>query len=216
MLEKVNDFEANGVRIPASRLGYRITMKFVRRFLARVFDNPSKVFSEDILKPELQDPVSYADGILQIAEAQRRVALLYMEDGGYEIACPPLRAVLSVMAHGHYEGKGLNDPEIRQLFTRESLLSSQWYRRRLEAKQRRDIQHWQDMIARVKSYIDDPSVQDFIGELDLPARLHFATNKLDEAKSPAYLDSLVGTIGVDPLQPSMKDKVLVDRLAEVS
>jgi hypothetical protein len=216
MLEKVNDFEANGVRIPASRLGYRITMKFVRRFLARVFDNPSKVFSEDILKPELQDPVSYADGILQIAEAQRRVALLYMEDGGYEIACPPLRAVLSVMAHGHYEGKGLNDPEIRQLFTRESLLSSQWYRRRLEAKQRRDIQHWQDMIARVKSYIDDPSVQDFIGELDLPTRLQYATNKLDEAKSAAYLDSLVGTIGVDPLQPSMKDKVLVDRLAEVS
>jgi hypothetical protein len=191
-------------------------MKFVRRYLASVFDNPSKVFSDDILKPELQDPASFADGILQISEAQQRVALLYMEDGGYEIACPPLRAVLSVMAYGHYEGKELSDPQVRQLFTRDALLSSAWYRRRLEAKQRRDIQHWQDTIVRVKSYLDDPSVQDFIGELDLPSRLQYATNKLSEAKSASYLDSLVGTIGVDPMQPSMKDKLLLDRLAEVS
>ncbi len=111
MLEQVKDLEVDGVTVPASRLGYRINLKFVRRYLGRVFDNPSKVFSDDILKPEIQDPASFADGILHIAEAQRKVALLYMEDGGYEAACPPLRAVLSVMAYGNYEGKSITDPK---------------------------------------------------------------------------------------------------------
>jgi hypothetical protein len=216
MLEKVDDFEANGVLIPASRLGYRITNKFVRRYLARVFNNPAKVFSEDILKPELQDPDSFADGILHIAEAHKRVASMYMQDGGYEAACPPLRAILSIMAYGNYEGKGINDPEIREMFTRESLLASDWYRRRLWAKQRRDIEHWKEMEDRVNRYLEDPSVQEVIGELDLPGRLKYVQQKLAEAESPEYLDSLAGTIGVDPFQPSMNDKVMVDRLAEVS
>lgn len=216
MLEKIEDFEVNGEIVPASRLGYRITMKFVRRYLGRVFDNPSKVFTEEILRPELQDPASFADGIVHIAEAQRKVALMYMEDGGYEAACPPLRAVLSLMAYGDYEGKTINDPEVRELFTRESLLMSHWYRRRLEAKQRRDIQHWQEMASHVREYLDDPSVAEFSGELQLAERLQYASGKLTEAESPGYLESLVGTIGVDPFQPSMSDKVMVDRLAEAT
>ena len=104
MLERIDDFEYDGKQIPASRLGYRITHKFVRQYLGRVFDNPSKVFTEDILKPELQDPDSFADGILHIAEAQKRVAQNYMEDGGFENACPPLKAVLNIMANGNHEG----------------------------------------------------------------------------------------------------------------
>ncbi len=186
MLEQVKDFEAGGVPIPASRLGYRITVKFVRRYLGRVFDNPSKVFTDDILKPELQDPESFADGILHIAEAQRKVALLYMEDGGYEAACPPLRAVLSIMAYGNYEGKEITDPEVRDLFTRESLLASDWYRRRLEAKQRRDIEHWKDMEQHVSDYMNDPSV----------ARLHRRTRS---AQSAAIRSGTPGRSGVSEL-----------------
>ena len=101
--------------IPASRLGYRITSKFVRTYLARVFDNPSKVLTEEILRPEQQDPASFSDGILYIVAAQKRVALRYLEDGGYEMACPPLRAVLSIMAYGDYEGKPITDPSVRRL-----------------------------------------------------------------------------------------------------
>ena len=58
----------------ASRLGWRITAKFVHTYFGRVFDNPTAVFTEDILKPELQDPAVFADGVAQHrrgAEARR-------------------------------------------------------------------------------------------------------------------------------------------------
>ena len=43
-LERLSDFDHNGERILASRLGYRITQKFVSAYFGRVFDNPAKVF----------------------------------------------------------------------------------------------------------------------------------------------------------------------------
>ncbi|MEL6896659.1 MAG: hypothetical protein AAFP90_11195, partial [Planctomycetota bacterium] len=46
MLEKIEDRQENGVVVPASRLGYRITQRFVRKYLGRVFDNPGKVFTD--------------------------------------------------------------------------------------------------------------------------------------------------------------------------
>src|SRR5690606_5068806 len=39
-LEQVTDFEYEGRKVLASRLGYRITGKFVHTFFGRVFDNP--------------------------------------------------------------------------------------------------------------------------------------------------------------------------------
>ena len=185
MLERINDFEADGVQIPASRLGYRITKKFVRTYLARVFDNPSKVFSDDILQPELQDPESFADGILHIAEAQKKVAMQYMEDGGYELACPPLRAVLSIMAFGDFEGKRITDPKVRDLFTRQSLLESDWYRRRLVAKKERDVQHWQTMVARLSDFMAGSSNAELVHELDLSERLEYARSQLAIVEGPS-------------------------------
>jgi len=37
------------------------------------------------------------------------------------------------MAHGHHQGKGLNHPEFRALFTRENMLAGDWYGERLAA-----------------------------------------------------------------------------------
>ena len=199
MLERIEDYDWNGKEIPASRLGYRISNKFVRRYLGRVFDNPSKVFTEDILKPELQDADSFADGLLHIAEAQQRVALLYMEDGGYELACPPLKAVLSLMAYGQYEGMSINDPELRKLFTRGNLIKSDWYQQRIEAKQRVDIEHWGKLVGQLKEYNEKSAGYEFASELDLLSRIEFAETKLKEVSSPDYLRSLIGSIGVEPL-----------------
>jgi hypothetical protein len=213
MLEKVDDFTADGVEIPASRLGYRITRKFVRTYLARIFDNPAKVFTDEILKPELQDPQSFADGILHITEAQKRVALRYMADGGYELACPPLQAILSIMAYGDYQGKSVTDPEIRDMFTRKSLLSSDWYRRRLAAQKYRDIEHWKAFEERLTEYVAKKTP--FAEELKLHERLRFATAQRQAAESPDYEEKLVGTLGADPMQPSMKDATLANRLAGV-
>ncbi len=213
MLEPVKDFEHNGNQIPGSRLGYRITRKFVRTYLARVFDNPDKVFTDEILQPEKQDFESFADGILHIAEAQQRVAQRYFDDGGYELACPPLRAALSIMATGQYEGKTVYDPEVRKLFTRESLLESEWYQRRLAAKKHKDIQHWADFEERLSNYIaSKPGMAD---ELDLHERLQYAREQRAIAEAADYEQKLIGTLGADPMQPSMNDATLANRLAGV-
>ena len=40
-----------------------------------------------------------------------------------------------VMATGKYNGMDAHHPDFRAMFTRESLLASDWYRERLEIKQ---------------------------------------------------------------------------------
>ncbi len=213
MLEKVEDFDHKGTRIPASRLGYRITTRFVRTYLARVFDNPVKVFTPEILQPEQQDIESFADGVLHIAEAQKKVAMSYMEDGGYEIACPPLQAVLNIMAYGDHEGKTAADPEVRSLFTRESLLQSDWYRHRLLTKQKRDVEHWRAFELRLSAMIASSSVAESPNRDELRHRLEYAETMRARAESESYLNELVGTTGADPMQPSLKSDAMINRLA---
>ena len=185
----------------------------MRTYLGRVFDNPSRVFSDEILRPELQDPESFADGVMHIAEAQQRVALRYMNDGGYEAACPPLRAVLSIMAYGDYEGKTIGDAEIRNMFTRDALLSSDWYQRRLGEKKRRDVEHWKKFEQTLREFLSDDSEADVASQLNLQQRLEFVCAQLKTAQAPDYEQALVGTLGVDPMQPSPYDKPMLDRLA---
>lgn len=215
MLEKIEDFEADGVPIPASRLGYRITRKFVRTYLARVFDNPSKVFSDNILQPERQDPASFSDGILHITEAQKRVATQYMEDGGYELACPPLKVVLSIMAYGEYEGKTIADPELRSMFTREALLKSDWYGQRLAAKKDRELAHWKAFEQRILDQIDQGPSANGIKQSDLQSRLDYVRDQLAKVQSPDYMDSLVGTLGTEPMRATTHAAALEERLAGV-
>jgi hypothetical protein len=195
MLEKLEDFEHNGEKIFASRLGYRITNRFCDLFLGRVFDNPSKVFDEAMLKPEKQDFEAYVDGIKNITEAHERVARYYLEDGSIEQACPPLKALLTIMATGTYEGKDASSPEIRRLFTLESLLASDWYRERLVRKQQVDVALWQRHL----SYLEKAAKRtgrDFARSA-IEQRKAYVSEQLARAKSAAYLDDLQGTLGVD-------------------
>jgi hypothetical protein len=77
----------------------------------RMFSDPDQVFTDDMLKPELQDRAAYVDSIENIAEAHRWVAEQYFHDGSMERALPPLKALLHIMARGNYEGKGLDHPK---------------------------------------------------------------------------------------------------------
>jgi hypothetical protein len=190
-LEKVEDLELDGRTVLASRLGYRITSLFVDRFLGRIFETPSAVFTEEMLRPELQDMSLFAAGVDAIVESQRRVAMNYFEDGSVEAACPPLQALLHIMACGSYEGKGISDPGIRDMFTRESLLASNWYRERLQAKQSRDIALWQRHLKALEEVV-------YPDGLNLEERLAAARTQLARVSSGAYLEKLVGTIGADP------------------
>ncbi len=202
MLEPIEDFQYQGKTIPASRLGYRMTAKFVRSYLARIFDNPGKVFTDDILAPEKQDLDAFADGVLHIAEAQQKVAMAYFDDGTYELACPPLQAILSIMAHGEYQGMDARHPQVRKLFSKEALLASDWYRERLFAKQLRDVELWQAAVSRLEAYIADARHVDVAQELKLAERLAYAREQWQRVSSPEFVDELIGTIGADSLRPS--------------
>lgn len=197
-LEPVPDRDHKGEKILASRLGYRITSKFVRAFFGRVFDNPSKVFDEDLLQPERQDLDAFCDGVKNITETQKRVANEYLEDGSIEDACPPLRAMLMIMATGSYRGKDAGHPEVRAMFTRENLVASDWYRARLEAKQQVDVALWKRHVAYLDAFLLRATHKSEAERLKIAQRREFATKELARVSAPAYLNSLVGTIGTDP------------------
>jgi hypothetical protein len=193
-LEKLEDYEHKGRRILASRLGYRITALFAERFLGRIFETPDAVLTEEILRPETQDPDSFADGVAAIAEAQQRVAEAYFADGSVAGACPPLRALLEIMRSGESGGKGIGDPAIRGMFTRESLLASDWYKERLHTKQERDVALWRRHLAALEQAMEDPLYARF----DLEPRVAAARRQLARVSGSSYVAELVGTLGADP------------------
>ncbi len=196
-LEKLDDFEHKGETIHASRLGYRITEKFVHAYFGKVFDNPTIVFDEAMLKPETQSMDAYIDGIKNIFEAQQRVARAYFEDGSIEDACPPLKAVISVMANGQYEGKTIDDPSLREMFTRNYLLKSDWYQERLRIQQQRDAKLWRTNLKYIDGKLAKLQQDDVEEKQDLLNKKAHAERVLSEVSDPAYLDKLQGTLGAD-------------------
>lgn len=198
LLERLRDFEYQGRTILASRLGYRITAAFVHQYFGRLFDNPDKVFDSRILCPEEQDLDGFADGVDSIVEAQQRVARAYFTDGSYESAVPPLKILLSVMAHGHFEKRSIDDPELRREFERDRILASVWYRERLEAKRTADQTLWQRHIKYLQNYCAKTSHVDVAARLKLKLRLQEAQERLSFCNSDAYLKRIEGTLGVDP------------------
>ena len=198
-LEKIEDFEYNGQKILASRLGYRITSRFSLRCLNKLFDEPNAVFNEKMLKPELQGMDDYVDGINNIVEAQQKVAVRYFEDGSIESAIPPLKILLHIMAYGNYEGKDISNPELRQYFERDYIINSDWYNDRLKLKQTKDIAFYNSQITYLEAFIANLDNADLVAEMKIEDRLNSVKQLYVEAKSEAYLNSLIGTIGADPL-----------------
>lgn len=201
MLEKVEDYLYEGKKVLASRLGYRITELFADRFLGRIFETPNAVFTEEILRPEKQQPGMFAAGVNAIVEAQKRVALEYFEDGSVEAACPPVRALLHIMAYGHFEGADVSEPCIRKMFTRETMLASEWYQERLRAKQAHDIRLARRHAAALEEYCAKSETMPSLHIGDIAERLAFARRQVERVSRPEYLDELVGTIGADRSVP---------------
>ena len=150
-----------------------------------------------MLCPETQDLESFVDGIDNICEAQQRVALGYFEDGSIDDACPPLQALLHIMAHGHYQGKGVDDPAVRAMFSRDYLLQSDWYRERLRIKQQRDVRLWNqhsEYLRVQKQNLDEDEVQ---RHASIDKRLAEAERMIGIVSSSDYLQRLEGTLGAD-------------------
>lgn len=198
-LEKLEDFEYEGEKILASRLGYRITSKFAFRCMNRLFDEPSAVFNERMLKPELQGMEDFVDGIKNITEVQEKVAKAYFEDGSIESAILPLQILLHIMAYGNYEGKEMSDPSLRKYFERDYVVDSNWYQARLKLKQNKDIEFHKSQLDYLKNFKKEPNNAVLIEKMEIEQQLAKAKEMLTYVKSKQYLKDLVGTIGADPL-----------------
>jgi hypothetical protein len=182
-LEKVGDLEFEGRVALASRLGYRITNDFADQFLGRIFEMPDAVFPDEMLRPEMQDLAMFVSGVDAIVESQRRVAEGYFEDGSIDSACPPLKALLHIMAGRKFGDLTLDDPRLRAMFTREAVLASDWYTERLRHKQTKDAALWERHLRFI-----DGRAGDYAAARGIAARVN----------SSIYLTDLVGTIGADP------------------
>ena len=204
-LERLEDFERDGKKYFASRLGWRINMRFVHAFFGRVFNHPHAVFTNEMLEPESQDAAVFADGIDNIVSTQKRVAKMYFDDGSIAQACPPIKALLHLMLHDHWEGKTLDNPEFRKLFTREYLLASDWYAARLAAKQKVDRQLWQRHVRYLDKFLKRPSHADEAARLHVAERFAHAQKTLEEVEAPAYLEKLRGTPGVEPVEAYLNE-----------
>ena len=152
-----------------------------------------------MLRPELQGMEIFVDGIENIVTTQKRVAKMYFNDGSIEQACPPLKALLHIMLHDQWQGKELENPDFRELFTRQSLLTSDWYAARLAAKQKVDRKLWRRHIDYLERFLKLTSHTDEANRLGIADRLAQARKTLEQVDSPKYLESLQGTLGAEPL-----------------
>ncbi len=129
-----------------------------------------------------------------IAENQKVAAEQYFKDGSYEMAIPPLKALLSIMVEGNYEGKDLSHPEIREMFTYDYLIKSDFYVSRVMQKQQNDIRlhenHIKNLEQSIASNSKDPKI---IAELK--RRLSVAKADLTDISSIAFMKRNVGMLG---------------------
>lgn len=195
-LDKMTDFDFDGHRVLASRLGYRINERFVTHYFGRIFLHPDVVFTDEMLRPEIQDEKIFADSIDVIVQTHQRVAQMYFDDGTISLASPPIKALLEIMAHGKSaEGWTLSSPEFRALFERDTIMTSQWYAERLNAKQAEDVRQASEGVERLEEYTGREDSGSVNQRLHLTAKLDQLRSDLDFMRSPAYREHLVGTLG---------------------
>jgi len=191
-LNKLDDYTLDGKNVRASLLGWRINRRFVRAFLGRIFTAPDVVFNDEMLAPETQDPKVFAEALDNLVATQKTVAENYFADGSVDLACPPLKALLHIMRNSAWEGKDLHHPEVRKLFTRESVITSAWYRARLASRQQADTALWDRHIHSLESFMKGGASN---GSEPWRARLELARRERTRVGSDEYLRSLDGTIG---------------------
>lgn len=207
LLEPVPDIKAGRKTVEASRLGYRINVRFLHAFMGRIVSDPLSVFPEDMIQPEKQDARDFLEGVEHICEAQKKAAETYLEDGSVEAACPPLKALLHIMVHGHYQGMKRSDEAFRSQFLREHVIKSDWYLDRLRRQQIRESLLLERHREALKDFLAKPFNREQARNLELQKRLARVEARLKMVGKPAFLQSLMGTLGADPLVPEQQAHV---------
>jgi hypothetical protein len=128
----------------------------------------------------------------------REAAENYFADGSVELAVPPLQALLHIMRRGTWEEKGPDDPTFRALFSREAMLTSDWYKARLAAQQTIDVRLAERQVRYLEKFLTRSNYADVARRLQVRERLDAVIAVGREARKPGYLDQLHGTIGAEP------------------
>ncbi|MCC2593224.1 hypothetical protein LKO27_07360 [Tessaracoccus sp. OS52] len=195
-LERLTDFDHEGETVLASRLGYRMTAKFATKYFGRIFLHPHVVFTEQMLKPELQDRDVFAESMRTIVKTHARVGRSYIADGTIALAVPPIRALLEIMADGvSREGWDLGTEEFRGLFAREAVLSSSWYRDRLVSLRDAELAHLERSLEALADFTSNELHADTASRLGLTARRAALQSRADALRADESGGSMAGTLG---------------------
>lgn len=194
-LERIEDFQIGSETIEASRLGYRMTARFQSKYFGRIFMHPHVVFSENMLRPELQDIDAYAESVRTIVTTHQWVAQSYIDDGTIALAVPPIKALLEIMATGSSDGLGLHDERFRALFDRDEVLASSWYAERLQSQAASDAAHAERVVASMTRFIKEPTNANAAKRLGIRERIDTMEAALQDSLSPEAVGKLTGTLG---------------------
>jgi hypothetical protein len=97
------------------------------------------------------------------------------------------------------EGWRLDSPQFRELFTRESVLASDWYAARLDAKQAAARARAGEGLAVIERFVSTPGNEEPTARLGMPARVEAARAEAERLAGSEFRDQLVGTSGSTPL-----------------
>jgi hypothetical protein len=90
------------------------------------------------------------------------------------------------------------------LFTRESLLASDWYAERLVAKQQVDRRLWRRHTEYLDKFLKRASHADEAARLGITDRLQQARKQLETVEAADYVEKLRGTLGAEPMTHYVK------------
>ena len=110
-----------------------------------------------------------------------------------------MKALLHIMVDGSFESKTIRDAEIRNLFTKESLLASDWYTDRLRLRQLREQQLWQRHVQSLETFFNSNEFPEEKISMNISGRLEKSRQRLSTVLSAEYLTELQGTLGADRL-----------------
>ena len=96
------------------------------------------------------------------------------------------------MKDGHYEGETLEDRSIRDMFSFENVLKSEWYAERIITRQQIEVNHLQTVLGILQSLPPEEKTQKTAAEIES------VRARIKSVKSMGYLKSLSGTLGADP------------------
>lgn len=85
------------------------------------------------------------------------------------------------------------------MFTREAVLASEWYSRRLDAKQGAAAARADAGLAAIEKFVTTPGNEEPTARLGMPARVEVARAEAQRLASQEFREQLVGTAGSTPL-----------------